>query len=595
MTGWLDMLTRGDFGTVLGGPLTAVLTIVLSFTIGHLVGWVYMWTHVSLSYSRMFVASLVVIPVIVAMVMMLMANNIIVAFGLLAVFAVVRFRNVLKDTRDTTFILWTIVEGMAVGTMKYGIGAAGLPVRGGHLRVSALHLLRHPAPLRHGPVAALQRRDPGQQGHPAHPGPPRRPSPTGQPARRRGRGHGPVLPAVDARPVPRPGAAPRTPGRRGGGQRVAIPARGRIGDLTAMPDLPAIKTPLRQQIRRIRYQLVPVLMFGALVLASGWLWSRHAAMPNAVGEVQAQRVELASQTDGLLAELPRGRLELYERVDKDQVLAWLDDRQALASLDILQKNLARLTGRLAAAPQKILQDQAAWEFSRLTEARRLEVDVKRLRLELLDRQATVQTDQIELQRLEEQLAALRTLYEKGAENVLAVKDATLQRDVVQRRIQANEQAIGEAQLQLLAASQRAEVHQGLPGAGAVASPQAPTTRPSDAGALASVDPPAPADPGGAAAGESATTQPALAGEFEMDTLLEPIRAAITAEEARMRELEMQIQALRSAAPCPASSAPSTPSRARWSSWASPSWPWSSAARRSSATSTNARAFCRRWA
>jgi hypothetical protein len=54
-----------------------------------------------------------------------MSGSIIIAFGLLAVFTVVRFRNVLKDTRDTTFILWSIIEGMASGTMRFGLAALG--------------------------------------------------------------------------------------------------------------------------------------------------------------------------------------------------------------------------------------------------------------------------------------------------------------------------------------------------------------------------------------------------------------------------------------------------------------------------------------
>ena len=115
MNGWLDMLLRGDFASTPGGPETALLTICLAFCVGHVIGWVYMFTHSTLSYSQMFVASLVAIPVIVALVMLLMAGNIVIAFGLLAVFAVVRFRNVLKDTRDTTFILLAIVQGPCLG------------------------------------------------------------------------------------------------------------------------------------------------------------------------------------------------------------------------------------------------------------------------------------------------------------------------------------------------------------------------------------------------------------------------------------------------------------------------------------------------
>jgi len=69
----------------------------------------------------MFTASLLVLPVLVALVMVLMASNVLIALGLLAVFSMIRFRNVLKDTRDTTFILWAIAEGVACGTMRFGI------------------------------------------------------------------------------------------------------------------------------------------------------------------------------------------------------------------------------------------------------------------------------------------------------------------------------------------------------------------------------------------------------------------------------------------------------------------------------------------
>ena len=123
-TDWLDTVLRGDV-TAAAGPQTVILVMLLALCLGHLIAWVYMFTHTSLSYSQMFVASLVVVPVIVSLVMLLMAGNISIAFGLLAVFAVVRFRNVLKDTRDTVFILWAIVQGMAVGTMRFSTAVIG--------------------------------------------------------------------------------------------------------------------------------------------------------------------------------------------------------------------------------------------------------------------------------------------------------------------------------------------------------------------------------------------------------------------------------------------------------------------------------------
>jgi hypothetical protein len=119
-----DLLRYGDPSS--SPPIESVfLSLLVAFVIGQMIGWVYMATHTTPSYSSSFVASLVVLPVMVALMMILMAGSLMIAFGLLAVFAVVRFRNVLKDTRDTTYILWAIVEGMAVGTFRYSTGLVG--------------------------------------------------------------------------------------------------------------------------------------------------------------------------------------------------------------------------------------------------------------------------------------------------------------------------------------------------------------------------------------------------------------------------------------------------------------------------------------
>ena len=114
-----------------GESLHAVLfVLLLAFVAGQVIGWIYQKTHRGLSYSQSFTSSMVVLPVLVAMMMLLMSSSITVAFGLLAVFAVVRFRNVLKDTRDTIFVLWAIVEGMAAGTGRPSLAVIGLIVVG---------------------------------------------------------------------------------------------------------------------------------------------------------------------------------------------------------------------------------------------------------------------------------------------------------------------------------------------------------------------------------------------------------------------------------------------------------------------------------
>lgn len=110
-----------------------LLTLLLAALSGQVIAWTYMITHSGLSYSRTYVSSLVLIPILVAMVMIVLSNNLVTAFGLMALFAIVRFRNILRDTLDTCYILATITLGMACGTQRYGTAVIGLIVVSGIL------------------------------------------------------------------------------------------------------------------------------------------------------------------------------------------------------------------------------------------------------------------------------------------------------------------------------------------------------------------------------------------------------------------------------------------------------------------------------
>ncbi len=120
-----DWFFRGDFGSAPTNIPVLMVGLLLSFLGGQLIAWVYMFTHSGLSYSRAFVNSLVMMPIVVTFVMMVMSNNLVTAFGLMAIFAIVRFRNILRDTLDTTYVLTVIVVGIGCGTMKFSTAIVG--------------------------------------------------------------------------------------------------------------------------------------------------------------------------------------------------------------------------------------------------------------------------------------------------------------------------------------------------------------------------------------------------------------------------------------------------------------------------------------
>jgi hypothetical protein len=120
-----ELFLRGDYATSPTNYAAMLIGILLAFVCGHAIAWIYMLTHTGLSYSRSYVNTLIIMPVIVAMVMLILANNLVLAFGLMAIFAMVRFRSILRDTLDTTYILSVIVIGLACGTLKFTSAVIG--------------------------------------------------------------------------------------------------------------------------------------------------------------------------------------------------------------------------------------------------------------------------------------------------------------------------------------------------------------------------------------------------------------------------------------------------------------------------------------
>ena len=135
-----DWFLRGDYVLTPVDYRLVALALLLAFICGHVVSWVYITTHSGISYSRSFVKSLVVMPILVALVLMVLSNNLVTAFGLMAILAIVRFRNVLRDTLDTAYVLGVIILGMACGAQRFSTAVVGCVILAlvlGYLSLSA--------------------------------------------------------------------------------------------------------------------------------------------------------------------------------------------------------------------------------------------------------------------------------------------------------------------------------------------------------------------------------------------------------------------------------------------------------------------------
>lgn len=125
MPDWLkDVMT--DPPTPAG---TMAVRLVLAAVFGAAVALVYRMSHGGKSRDAWtLTVTLVLLCILLAMVSMVIGESIARAFGLVGALSIVRFRTVVEDTRDTAFVIFAVIVGMAVGTGLVLVPLIGIPV-----------------------------------------------------------------------------------------------------------------------------------------------------------------------------------------------------------------------------------------------------------------------------------------------------------------------------------------------------------------------------------------------------------------------------------------------------------------------------------
>lgn len=107
-------------------PLTDILLNFLAAAIiSVLIYMTYLKTHSGTLYSKHFSSSLIIIILVVTFMMAVIQGNPTVSIGLIGALSIVRFRTVIRDSRDIVFLLWSIAAGILCGNSEYWIAAIG--------------------------------------------------------------------------------------------------------------------------------------------------------------------------------------------------------------------------------------------------------------------------------------------------------------------------------------------------------------------------------------------------------------------------------------------------------------------------------------
>lgn len=101
------------------------LNLSLAFALSYLAATLYRKLYAGPSYCFSFFLTLIVTPVVVAMIMMAIGSNIALSLGLVGALSIIRFRTVIKDTRDMSFLFLMIGIGLCCGAGAYPLAIMG--------------------------------------------------------------------------------------------------------------------------------------------------------------------------------------------------------------------------------------------------------------------------------------------------------------------------------------------------------------------------------------------------------------------------------------------------------------------------------------
>jgi multidrug resistance efflux pump len=280
-----------------------------------------------------------------------------------------------------------------------------------------------------------------------------------------------------------------------------------------MSDVKRIRIPWSRRWRRFRVGTLPLLTFAACLAATLWLWERQGVVLNAVGEVEAVRVDVISGIDGQLVPLPQGQWTLFDTVEANEVVAQLDAKPTLAELEVLRQDITRLQKDAEAEQTRLARDESASDqkpsgeksgdqkSSNPTQRDAILATwtAEQRRLAVLDRQIQIEADRSALQQLDIQLDQSKRAHARNALTDEQLHLAQTERDLFANRMEKDLHALADAENQRTEAENRLAGHPPL----------------ADAAAL---------------------------------RLLTPFRATVAAQEARMRQLKIQIEGLAIRAP-----------------------------------------------
>jgi uncharacterized membrane protein YhiD involved in acid resistance len=105
-----------------------LITAIFAFFLSSLIAITYDYTTQSIYRRAHFLQGLALIGIVAATIMQAIGDSVAIGLGMLGALSIIRFRTILDDPRNITFMFASLAAGIAVGVLGYAIALTGTVV-----------------------------------------------------------------------------------------------------------------------------------------------------------------------------------------------------------------------------------------------------------------------------------------------------------------------------------------------------------------------------------------------------------------------------------------------------------------------------------
>jgi uncharacterized membrane protein YhiD involved in acid resistance len=102
-----------------------LLRLGLACVIGWLIGYVFRHTFTGKKFTPTLIDTHMLLALAGAMIWVIVQDNVARAFGLAGTIGLIRYRTIVRDPKDTTLLLFSMLLGMASGLGQYPVAVVG--------------------------------------------------------------------------------------------------------------------------------------------------------------------------------------------------------------------------------------------------------------------------------------------------------------------------------------------------------------------------------------------------------------------------------------------------------------------------------------